>query len=62
MSNEQWAISNEQLAMGFMFCLVRQNGLCLDIVKQLQNTKNKNNALCINILQFKFNPVCHYEP
>ena len=32
------------------------------IVKQLQNAKNKNNALCINILQFKFNPVCHYEP
>ena len=32
------------------------------IVKQLQNTKNKNNALCINILRFKFNPVCHYEP
>ena len=32
------------------------------IVKQLQNTKNKNNILCINILRFKFNPVCHYEP
>ena len=32
-----------------------------NIVKQLQNTK-KNNALCINILRFKFNPVCHYEP
>ena len=33
-----------------------------NIVKQFQNAKNKNNALCINILQFKINPVCHYEP
>ena len=24
----------------------------VNIVKQLQNAKNKNNALCINILQF----------
>ena len=57
---------NVHLTLRVLAVLVRNNKKTCEkqnnIVKQLQNAKNKNNALCINILRFKFNPVCHYEP